>query len=215
MTNDSDDKIAGLDLNIAADEFESSPESQSDSVNDGSFLEKVTIIPLAKDIEEDALEVLRDVLNYNQHDATKTVRKMMKSNYIGLAAIADIDGKHHVVGIIGAMPLYGMTGWELHPLAVLSKYQRCGIGSLLVGTLEKEVAKRGGITIFLGSDDEHGTTSLYGVDLYDDTFNKIENIRNIGDHPYTFYEKMGYKIVGVFPDANGIGKPDIWMAKRI
>ena len=29
------------------------------------------------------------------------------------------------------------------------------------------------------------------------------------------FQKMGYKIVGVFPDANGIGKPDIWMAKRI
>ena len=34
-------------------------------------------------------------------------------------------------------------------------------------------------------------------------------------HPYEFYVKMGYKIVGVIPDANGIGKPDIWMAKRV
>lgn len=48
-----------------------------------------------------------------------------------------------------------------------------------------------------------------------DTFGKLTNIQNIGGHPYPFYEKLGYKIVGVFPDANGIGKPDIWMAKRI
>jgi len=41
------------------------------------------------------------------------------------------------------------------------------------------------------------------------------NIQNIGGHPYKFYEKTGYKIVGVFPDANGVGKPDIWMAKRV
>jgi len=53
------------------------------------------------------------------------------------------------------------------------------------------------------------------VDLYEDTFGRIENIQNTGGHPYTFFEKMGYKIVGVLPDANGIGKPDIWMAKRI
>jgi hypothetical protein len=26
---------------------------------------------------------------------------------------------------------------------------------------------------------------------------------------------MGYTIVGVIPDANGLGKPDILMAKRI
>jgi len=50
---------------------------------------------------------------------------------------------------------------------------------------------------------------------YDDTFGKIANIQNIGGHPFPFYEKLEYKIVGVFPDANGIGKPDIWMAKRI
>ena len=69
--------------------------------------------------------------------------------------------------------------------------------------------------IYLGSDDEHGMTSLYGVDLYDDTFGKIANIQDKGGHPFQFYEKMGYKIVGVLPDANGIGKPDILMAKRI
>ena len=80
--------------------------------------------------------------------------------------------------------------------------------------LEDEVAQRGGVMLYLGSDDEFGTTSLYGVDLYEDTFEKIKNIENKG-HPYPFYEKMGYKIVGVLPDANGIGKPDIWMAKKI
>ena len=190
-------------------------ESLSDRGSNTSFLKNVTVISLSKKNEEGAIEVLRDALGYTQEDATRTIREMMKSNRIRLIAIADIEGDKRVVGIIGAIPQYGMTGWELHPLAVLSEYQRRGIGSLLVETLEKEVAKRGGIMVYLGSDDEHGTTSLYGVDLYDDTFSKIENIRNIGDHPYTFYEKMGYKIVGVFPDANGIGKPDIWMAKRI
>jgi aminoglycoside 6'-N-acetyltransferase I len=35
------------------------------------------------------------------------------------------------------------------------------------------------------------------------------------DHPTAFYQKLGFQIVGVMPDANGIGKPDIIMAKDI
>jgi aminoglycoside 6'-N-acetyltransferase I len=34
-------------------------------------------------------------------------------------------------------------------------------------------------------------------------------------HPYEFYKKVGFTIVGVLPDANGFGKPDIFMAKRV
>ena len=30
-----------------------------------------------------------------------------------------------------------------------------------------------------------------------------------------FYLRVGFHIVGVIPDANGFGKPDILMAKRI
>jgi len=120
-----------------------------------------------------------------------------------------------VAGFIGAMPQYGTTGWELHPLVVARTCQRQGIGRQLVLALEAEVAQRGGITIYLGSDDEFGKTSLSGCDLYDCLWERIRTIRNLKDHPYAFYQKMGYQIVGVIPDANGFGKPDIWLARRI
>ena len=121
----------------------------------------------------------------------------------------------HLIGLVGAIPQYGMTGWELHPLAVRKDHRLQGIGAQLVFALEREVAERGGITLYLGSDDEFGKTTLAGADLYERTFEKIATIRNIGGHPYEFYQKIGYVIVGVIPDANGCGKPDIWMAKRI
>ena len=44
---------------------------------------------------------------------------------------------------------------------------------------------------------------------------KIRDIRNLKGHPYAFYQKLGYTIVGVMPDANGRGKPDIYLAKRV
>jgi aminoglycoside 6'-N-acetyltransferase I len=58
-------------------------------------------------------------------------------------------------------------------------------------------------------------TSLAGVDLYENLWEQIRDIRNLKHHPFEFYQKMGYIITGVVPDANGIGKPDILMAKRI
>jgi aminoglycoside 6'-N-acetyltransferase I len=46
----------------------------------------------------------------------------------------------------------------------------------------------------------------------------IANIRNLDEnnpHPFTFYQKCGYRIVGVLPDANGPRRPDIFMAKSL
>ena len=34
-------------------------------------------------------------------------------------------------------------------------------------------------------------------------------------HALTFYRRHGYRIVGVLPDVNGPGRPDILMAKRL
>lgn len=130
-----------------------------------------------------------------------------------LAFMAVENGR--LIGFTGAVPQYGKTGWELHPLVVRSDFRHRGVGTKLVAMLEKEAARQGGITMYLGTDDEFGRTSLSNTDLYDDTFAKIKNIKNLRDHPYEFYQKAGYAIVGIIPDANGIGKPDIIMAKRI
>ncbi len=120
-----------------------------------------------------------------------------------------------LLGFTGAIPQYDFTGWELHPIVVKKENRYSGIGTKLLKALEKAVAEKGGITIYLGTDDEFNKTSLSGTDLYQDMYSKIGNIRNIRQHPYEFYEKNGYKITGVIPDANGYGKPDIIMAKRI
>ncbi len=120
-----------------------------------------------------------------------------------------------LVGFVGAAPHYGVTGWELHPLAVFPEYQGQGIGKALVKALEAEVFKRGGITLYLGTDDEFDKTSLAGVNLYDHLWERIASIRNLKKHPYEFYQKQGFQIVGVLPDVNGYGKPDIYMAKRL
>jgi aminoglycoside 6'-N-acetyltransferase I len=133
----------------------------------------------------------------------------------GFARVALADEGSTVLGWIGGLPEYDGLVWELHPLVVSEAYRKQGIGRALVADLEQQVQQRGGLTVMLGTDDEDDMTSLSNADLYDNLPDKIANIQNFKNHPYSFYEKCGYRIIGVVPDANGRGKPDIIMGKRI
>jgi aminoglycoside 6'-N-acetyltransferase I len=144
--------------------------------------------------------------------ASQEVWESFGSDRLSLIAVDDND---EVIGWVGGIEQYDGHVWELHPIAVRSDRQREGIGRALVEALEQRVKERGGITLWVGSDDEAGLTSLSGVDLYPDVLANLGYLRNVRDHPFEFYQKMGFVVVGVMPDANGFGKPDIFMAKRI
>ena len=126
-----------------------------------------------------------------------------------------LDDSGQVLGWIGAIPEYDGHAWQMHPLVVHPRHQGKGIGRALVQDLEEIIRHRGGITIYLGTDDEDSMTSLADIDLYPDVFEHIARIKNLKHHPYQFYQKLGFVIVGVIPDANGPGKPDILMSKRV
>lgn len=163
---------------------------------------------------EEAAMILSNSFPHSYPDLTSALNEVygyLETEKVALVAVE----QRHVLGLIGAKPQYGLTGWELHPLVVLEEKRSQGIGSKLVAQLEKEIIKRGGIMVYLGSDDENDMTSLSNCELYDNLFERLKNIRNLKNHPFEFYQKQGYSIVGVFPDANGLGKPDIWLAKRL
>jgi aminoglycoside 6'-N-acetyltransferase I len=144
--------------------------------------------------------------------ALAEVRESFEAGRVSRVALAD-DGT--VLGWVGAISQYDGRVWELHPLVVAPSFHRRGIGRALVTDLEAYLSARGAQTLWLGSDDETGQTSLAGIDLYDDLPGHLAGIRNLNNHPYEFYLRLGYTIVGVMPDANGPGKPDIFLAKRI
>ena len=144
-------------------------------------------------------------------DGLKEVNEMLEAEHIFLIAVDD----ERLLGLIGGIPQYDGNVWELHPLAVQPELHGKGIGRALVLAFEEQVRQRGGLTITLGSDDQDDMTSLAKVDLYENLWDKVKNIQNFKGHPYEFYQKMGYVITGVVPDANGLGKPDIMMSKRV
>ena len=128
-----------------------------------------------------------------------------------LAAVDDAT----VMGWIGGVRGYSHA-LELHPLVVDAPLRGTGVGRALVAALEARAAAEGFLTIHLGADDEVGGTSLYNLDLFPDALAKLARIEpSPTGHPFFFYRRLGYEPVGLLPDANGFGKPDIYMAKRI
>lgn len=182
-------------------------------------MEIISPQPGNEDFMEQAARLLVDAFRENWPDAWPTLEEGLKEVHEMLASEricrAAVDDQGKLLGIIGGIPGYDGLVWELHPLAVQPSLQGQGVGRALVVDFEEQVRLRGALTINLGSDDEDGMTSLSNVDLYENLWEKIRDIRNLKDHPYEFYQKLGYTITGVVPDANGIGKPDILMAKRI
>ncbi len=179
----------------------------------------VDLAALSEDGQAAAARLLVD--GFRQHwpaawpdlpSAREEVREALEPGKVCRAALDEDDA---LLGWIGGLPGYGGNVWELHPLVVAPAHQGRGIGRALVQDLEEQVRARGGLTLWLGSDDEDDMTSLSGVDLYEDLPGKLAGIQNRRGHPFTFYEKCGFVIAGVVPDANGRGKPDILMAKRV
>ena len=143
--------------------------------------------------------------------ARDEVMEALGTDRICLIARAD----DQILGCIGAIAEYSHA-WELHPLVVREDVRRKGVGRALVAALEEHVRAAGALTLFLGTDDDGPTpgTSAGGVSLFPDVISHAASLRVI-NHPAGFYLRQGFEIVGLIPDANGPGKPDILMAKRV
>jgi aminoglycoside 6'-N-acetyltransferase I len=138
-------------------------------------------------------------------------RRLNDADWQGYAAL---EGER-LVGWIGALRSYA-NGWEIHPLVVAPDYQRRGVGSALLARLEARARDDGILTLFLGSDDDYGGTNLHGRDLWPDVLGHAATAAATPHgHALTFYRRHGYQIVGVLPDVNGRGRPDILLAKRL
>jgi aminoglycoside 6'-N-acetyltransferase I len=144
-------------------------------------------------------------------EAREEVAEALEDGKINLIAVGE---QGRVVGWVGAFHAYAAV-WELHPLAVLPAYQGQGIGAALVQALEIAIQARGGLVVTLGTDDVIDQTSIAGKDLYPHVWAHIRDLQNVKRHAFGFYQKLGYSVTGIIPDANGFGKHDILMCKRL
>src|SRR5438132_5459821 len=136
----------------------------------------VDLTPDEPDLVEEAAVLLRDGFRNRTQDwqdlgsARQEVLASLAPDRVSRVAL-DASGK--VLGWIGGISMYDGLVWELHPLVVAESHRRQGIGRALVDDLERLLERRGALTLWLGSDDEHGETNLSGVDLYSDVAGAI------------------------------------------
>ncbi len=181
-------------------------------------IETIDLVASGPETREQAAHILQQT--FFQHnitawptieDARREVNECLKTAYICLGLME----QGVLVGWAGLRPMYTKT-WELHPMVIAEDYQGQGLGRLLIAEIENSARQKNITGIILGTDDENNGTSLAGRELdIKNLVTEINSIKNLNNHPYEFYRKCGYTIVGIVPDANGPGKPDIWMWKRL
>lgn len=187
-----------------------------------SLPEGMQIVPLDddRDVVRQAAELLVEGFRANWPDAWPRIEDALGE----LATFASdnervawalLDADENVLGWIGAIRMYDGNVWELHPLVVHPEHRGRGLGRMLVEFLADRAREEGAFTLWVGTDDESEMTSLGGVDLYPGLLDHLRQIRNLKNHPFGFYQKLGFEVAGVVPDANGFGKPDILLALRL
>lgn len=148
---------------------------------------------------------------HDQHAAREEADSILRDGF-ARAAIED----DQLLGWAGALRQYDGHVWELHPVVVHREHRQRGIGRALVEAIETEVRRQGADTLTVGTDDETLMTSVAGIDLYPDVLRHLRDLRDLGRrHPFLFYQRLGFVVTGILPDANGPGKPDIFMSKRV
>ena len=187
----------------------------------GMESEEVRIVDLAQVQSDEILLQLAQIVNeaFPGEDGYPTLDKardeVLESLGEGRLSLVALDEENQVNGWIGAIETYNGNVYELHPLVVRANVRGKGLGTQLVRALEERVRERGAITIYLGTDDVDNRTNISGQDVYPEPVEHAARLESTNNHPLAFYRKLGYVVVGIMPDANGFGKPDIYMAKRI
>jgi aminoglycoside 6'-N-acetyltransferase I len=144
--------------------------------------------------------------------AKDTVDETLDEDSIARIALNDAG---NVIGFAAAAPQYSHA-WELHPVVVARDEQHRGVGRALVTDLEELVAAEGGLTVYLGADDLDEATSLADDELFPGVLDAAAEVQvRKRRHPIGFFLHLGDEVIGVIPDANGPGRPDVWLGRSV
>lgn len=86
---------------------------------------------------------------------------------------------------------------------------------MLVDDIANLARLGGAVAVWAGTSDETGSTSFSHADLYRSPTAEMVDFRVPRDHPVNFWLAIGFTLVGVLPDEEGLAKPGLHFARRI
>lgn len=142
-------------------------------------------------------------------------RRVLQATETGRLNRVLVDAEAQPIGWIGVIPVNHGRIWEIHPLVVSLLMQKRGYGRMLVTEVQRLAKSHEVLGLLAGTSDETGATPLYQIDLYVDPLKAMAALTGTEDHPVGFWMRLGFKVVGIVPDADGRGRPGISLAKRV
>ena len=146
-------------------------------------------------------------------DQSTAKQKVLNSLVDGYRSRVLVDHNQTVLGWAGGIAHKNV--WEIHPIAVSKREQRKGYGRLLVEDVSAIAKANGAVAVWAGTGDETGATSFAKTDLYKNTASALVNFQVPENHPVNFWLRVGFTLVGVLPDEEGLGKPGIHFSRRL
>lgn len=123
-----------------------------------------------------------------------------------------------LVGYATAAPMDGFDIWRMDWMAVAPEYRGRGLGVAVLRRLEQHAHSEGARTFLtsVGDDGAMASTSLWGKNLFEpDVLHHLGQLQELRPYALGFYRHAGYSVVGVLPDANGPGMPEILLARSL
>jgi len=148
---------------------------------------------------------------YDKSESKETILHLLR----GKNRLFVAEESSRVIAFVGVLHHVFPKAYQIEPLIVEHQFRRQGIGGKLLELTEFKLKQEGIHTLFITAQDTESSTNLSGQDFYAD--NPLALLANIeySNHPMRFYEKRGYHITGIIPDANGFGRPEYILSKRI
>ena len=147
----------------------------------------------------DLTQALADVVQFAPEDLSLVAR----------------DSEGTPIGWLHAEHFRGQASGEIKLVAVHPARRRQEVARTLVMAAEERMCATGCVTMLATVGDTRGRTSLYGIDVTEDAPGLLAAFHCHADHPAGFFLRIGYRLVGLLPDAYGPGKHDLTLARRI
>lgn len=147
-------------------------------------------------------------------DVTQALADVVQFAPADLSLVAR-DPEGTPIGWLRAEHFRGQASAEIKLVAVHPARRRQEVARTLVMAAEERMSGNACVTMLATVGDTRGRTSLYGIDVTEDAPRLLAGFHCHADHPAGFFLRIGYRLVGLLPDAYGPGKHDLTLARRI